>query len=155
MPYYDYLCRSCGYATNDELFLRVGEAHPGACPMCHGVLVRAVCRVSISRGMDWGGTFQPHFNQTVGQPVTSLRDFHAKLAAKARENTEATGIEHTYVTTDPRDRDTHGITDEALEINEAVNRGERVDGDGQYRQTEPKLPPVEVGEAPPLIGEKT
>lgn len=153
--YYDYQCRNCGAGTTDELFLPIGHTHPNTCRLCGGVLVRAVCRVSIHRGMGWGDTFQPHFNQTVGAPVTSLRDFHAKLAAKARENTEATGIEHTYVTTDPRDRDTHGITDEALEINEAVNRGERVDGDGQYRQTEPDLPPVETGDFPDLIGDKT
>lgn len=153
---YDYKCQNCGAEMDDDSFRPIGSPHPSRkCPLCGGVFLRAICRVSIQRGMDWGGSFQPHFNQTVGEPVTSLRDFHEKLAAKARANTEATGIEHVYTTTDPRDRAAFGITDEAVELNEAVDRGEQVDGDGQFRQTPSRaVPPVETGDFPDLIGEK-
>ena len=96
--------------------------------------------------------FEPHFNDTVGGPVTSMRDFREKLAAKARENTLATGIEHDYMPTDPRDRAAFGITSDAVQEIEASNRGVLLDGPKRKEHTGDV---GGYGEPPPLVGEKT
>ena len=148
---YLYQCKGCGMEAQDETFCKLGEFLPRvSCAVCGGRLVRTVGRVSVVKGMEMG--FQPHFNNTVGEPVTSLHDFKEKLAAKARAQTEATGIEHTYAMTDPRDSEAHGVTAEGIAINEAVNRGERPVDSALTPMPESE---VQTGEAPPLVGEKT
>ena len=151
MPYYSYLCEGCGNEQISETFARLGVPLATRCPVCGNLLRRAVCSVGIYRGMEMG--FEPHFNNTVGEPVTSMRDFREKLKLKAIANTEATGIEHTYVTTDPRERDAYGITDEAVEMNEEANRKRRVD---QRRMIEEAADTSAGAEDfPDLVGEKT
>ena len=145
---YSYICNQCGREAVDDNFSPLGQPLARRC-VCGGVLRRSVGRVSIARSGDFG--FEPHFNDAVGAPVTSMRDFREQLAAKARANTEATGIEHHYTPVDPRDRDAFGIRPTDVEMNEAVNRGVRLDKPASTDDTSE----AEWGEPEPLVGEKT
>ena len=50
-----------------------------------------------------GGAFQPHFNHSVGKYVSSARDFTDQLKRAGDEQSERTGITHSYVPVMPGD----------------------------------------------------
>jgi hypothetical protein len=98
--------------------------------------------------MEWD--FQPHFNDSVGKPVSSMWEFREALKQAAQEESEATGIAHDYTALDPRDRDAFGVSDEGVEINTAVNRGVRLP---EHRRPTPDAEGG-WGEPPPLEGDR-
>lgn len=71
---------------------------PDTCFGCH---IKTVTMASRS-------AFQPHFNYSVGEYVSTERDFTTALRRRADENTLATGTEHVYEMRDPAElaRDT-------------------------------------------------
>lgn len=150
--FFDYLCQTCGRGTIYEDFAGIGQPHPlhRRC-VCGGVLRRSVSHVRVVKGMSWD--FQPHYNDTVGAPVSSMHEFNELLKVRSMEQTENTGMEHNYQPVDPRDRAAFGITDEALESIDAANRG--VDLDSHMKQKALSESEAEWGDAPILEGEKT
>lgn len=150
--FFDYLCQQCGRGTIHEDFSPIGQKHPqGRRCVCGGVLRRSVSHVRVVKGMSWD--FQPHYNDTVGAPVSSIREFNELLHVRSNEQTEATGMQHDYQPVDPRDRAAFGITDEHVDSIEQRNRG--VDLAVHHKQTVLDNNEAEWGDAPPLEGEKT
>lgn len=88
MTIYAYLCRTCG-ATCDS---STRAATLGACldPSCRGELRRKYS-ISIRPSM------QPHFNHTVGKPISSMSEFRDELKRSSERETLRTGIECNYV----------------------------------------------------------
>lgn len=57
-------------------------------------------------------TFQPHFNYSIGEYVTSRADFNDKLRAKSDAMSERLGFTTNYQPVDPADqRSAFNITD--------------------------------------------
>jgi putative FmdB family regulatory protein len=90
VPVYEYRCRECG--LTEELNQRYE-------------VIQCSCRGTMKRVFSFsiGTAFQPHFNYTVGEYVSSSRAFDDALRRRADENSAATGMEHRYVRTDPGD----------------------------------------------------
>ena len=102
---YEYLCRNCG--RRKETQSRV----PDVC-VCGNVYRRVYyCNPMAA--------FQPHFNHSVGEYVTSKQDFMDVLKRKSDE-ASTTGVEHNYQYVDPADTRALGVTDEGL--NETAKR---------------------------------
>lgn len=106
---YAYRCRSCGHSQDSRL--RADTLGP--CSSCAAGEMRRVWAVNV------GPVMHEHFNQTVGKPISSMRQFEAELRRVSDERTAATGIEHRYAPVDPTDRKALGVTSEGLE---ATNR---------------------------------
>lgn len=58
--------------------------------------------------------FQPHFNYSVGQYVTSNRSFDEALKRKGDEASNHTGVHHDYIRLDPDSsgKQQAGVTDD-------------------------------------------
>lgn len=61
----------------------------------------------------------PHFSHTVGQYVSSRREFDAALSRGSDEASERTGMEHRYRAIDPEEA---GATDEGMEATRRKHR---------------------------------
>lgn len=49
------------------------------------------------------GAFQPHFNNSIGMQVNSMRDFTDGLKQRSEENSLRTGVDHSYAPILPGD----------------------------------------------------
>lgn len=152
--YYSYSCSECGYRTIDDYFTGIGKYHPRMrCSLCGSRLTRECSNPSIYRGMHMG--FESHYNNTVGAPVSSMREFNELLRKRSDEQTEATGMSHQYSAIDPRDQDAFGVTDESRQTIEAVNHGGVHLEEYSRDKNTAADNPARWGEPEPLIGEKT
>lgn len=107
---YSYLCDDCGSELHDVHHTGIGMVHPtDSCPMCDGTMRRCVSQVSVIAGM------QPHFNASVGKPISSAAQFRSELSRASDEQSERTGMDHHYVPVDLADRKALGVTDEGLD----------------------------------------
>ena len=95
---YDWKCVTCGFVRESPL--------PTACPQC-GVPMRKKYSVHTPAPSTH---FQPHFTRSLGQWVTSMADFRAKLSARSDAMSERLGIDHAYAPHDHSDR--LGVTEE-------------------------------------------
>src|SRR4051812_21564319 len=93
MKLFSYKCVDCGY-----LFDLTVNDPPVVCVRCDGWAKRDYSTVQLSRP-----TFVPHFNHTVGEHVSSSRDFDNALKRKSEEQSERTGMDHSYARLDPGD----------------------------------------------------
>ena len=100
MPLYEYKCPDC--ATRVPSFER-GDRLDQACPSCGRVPLKRVWSLGFQMPM------HEHFNQSVGKPISSMRQYSDELKRKSDEATALTGIEHRYVPVDMNDRKTLGI----------------------------------------------
>lgn len=99
---YEYLCDSCGLGIESLSFRKIGQVLDD-CPEsdCDGELVRCVSLFNVTP------VIQPYFNHTVGDYVTSTRDFEEKLRVGAEKQTERTGTQHTYTPVYPSESKAH------------------------------------------------
>lgn len=90
MKTFDWKCQTCGF---------VKEApEPAPCPQCGDSLRKQFCFgiQPVAR------RFQPGFNMSLGEYVTSPQDFRDKLKKKGDQMSERLGTEHNY---QPRDHE--------------------------------------------------
>ena len=134
---YAYKCRACGQRYESPrrlpalpicttIFATTTWEGDDVPEPCTGVPTRDFTGISV------GPRFVEHFNPTVGEPVTSSRDFARKLHVKGEKYTETTGIPVNYQPVDWGDTRNLGVTEEGLD---STNR-HRVDVQG--------LPPIRV-----------
>lgn len=107
MPVYEFKCILCGVHV-DYADRQVKQR----CESCDGTLKRVFsCSIRTA-----GGSFQPHFNNTVGAYVSSWSEFCSKLERRSEDNTRLTGIDHSYTPIAASDmRDLPGTTSEGLD----------------------------------------
>lgn len=114
---YSFLCDECGQEHHATDFVPVGIPHPiYDCERCGGMLRRAITGVNVVVSM------QPHFNPTVGKPISSERQFRDELRRQSDIASENTGTEHRYVPVDLDDKKALGVTDEGLDKTARVRR---------------------------------
>lgn len=107
---YGYKCRPCTQTytseeRNDRLTL------PDGCITCSdpGPLVRDYRGLSLHRPM------MDHFNASVQQPISSMRQYEDVLKQKSEDAFLGTGIEHQYEPCDITDTKRLGVTEEGLD----------------------------------------
>lgn len=114
---FSYLCDECGNEYIDVVRVCVGEVHPSAsCPFCDGTMRRAITGIQIVQGM------QPHFNVSLGKPISSNAQFRSELTRKSDEMSAITGAEHRFVPVDLNDKKALGVTDEGLDTTARMRR---------------------------------
>lgn len=106
MLQYQFRCDGCGnyYTVNNN-------THPQPCPTC-GMRVTRVWAFTTGKGMP------EHFNNAVGEFVSSKQQFYDGLKRKSEESYVRTGLEADYQPVDPsdmRDPSAHGVTEDGLE----------------------------------------
>lgn len=107
MPSYEYKCpvATCDYTTTSETRTnRLQEA----CPRCNYSPLHRVFGFAHKPAM------QEHFNNTVGKPVSSMRQFNDELKRKSDEATKYTGMEHRYAPLEYGDAAAFGATNEGI-----------------------------------------
>lgn len=101
MPIYEWRCTRCGFIKETTR-----QYLSENCPQCGDSLRR---RFSFNAPAP-NCFFQPHFNYSVGEYVTSRQDFADKLHRKGDAMSERLGIDHDYQPHDHGDR--VGVTDD-------------------------------------------
>lgn len=113
MPVYEYACRSCG--ERDSL---VRSVHDDTRPD----------RLPCSCGAEMGRKFSvPHatpmmhaaYSTATGSVVSDRRQFASELRRISDERTAETGIVHSFVPVDLRDKERLGVTDKGLDTQRA------------------------------------
>lgn len=110
MQFYEYRCPNdaCRRTTTtsrgpqdrlDDICLYCGDPGP----------LKRVFAVALHRPM------QEHFNNTVGKPISDMRQFRNELSRMGDEYSERNGIETNYQPVDMSDRDALGVTDAGLD----------------------------------------
>lgn len=106
MPIYEYRCPEC--ATRVTSTSRANTL-PGPCHACAfpGPLRRV-----------FSFAFKPimhsHFNNTVGKPISDIKQFRSELSRKSDEATEQTGIPHNFQPIEAGDHAALGATNEGI-----------------------------------------
>lgn len=102
---YEYRCPECDYRVRwDECKNR----HVAFCPEHEVQKFKRVFGFSHVKSME------SHFNNTVGKPISSMRQFKSELARKSDEATLRTGIEHNYQPVEWGDKERLGVTGEGI-----------------------------------------
>ncbi len=107
MPIYAYKCTNpaCdGHATSTTRASKLDQA----CGWCGTRPMQRVWKLGFEMPM------QEHFNQSVGKPISSMRQYRDELKRKSEIASETTGIEHRYVPVDMNDRAALGVTNEGI-----------------------------------------
>lgn len=103
---YEYKCRSCeGRVRSDERGDRLDYPHAN----CDN---RTLVRVF---GFSHKPSMEPHWNNAVGAPVSSMHQFKELLKIKSEEATAQTGIEHRFAPLEWGDHQAFGATGEGIE----------------------------------------
>lgn len=120
MTLFEYRCPECEHRVVSHVRADRLEADCDHCDPANPIprVFRRLFSVSVQRPM------QEHFNNTVGKPISDMRQFERELARKGDEYTERTGIETRYRPVDYRDREALGVTDAGLEQTRRRMRGE-------------------------------
>ena len=105
---YSYFCTICGNEDMDTHFARIGDVGPQPCVVC-GSVMRRGCSFSFHRSMP------EHFNNSIGQYVSTRQGFEDELKKKSEEASLRTGMDHNYVPIDVTEMKACGATDEGLE----------------------------------------
>lgn len=90
MSWYEYACEQCGLVIETQTFAKIGRPLPGAFCKCGGEYLRMVSLFSATP------TPEPYFNYSLGETVTSDRDFKQKAKIASEKQSEYTGIQHDY-----------------------------------------------------------
>lgn len=123
---YEYKCRVCG----DRMLTTTRGDTMGRCRNtgCNGEL-RRVFSVN-TMNVHPSTRFKPQAkNIATGLPTNSMREHEDNLRRLSEERTRATGIEHNYVSVDPRDRDAAGVSKDAedhLKRNRAQAKADKI-----------------------------
>ena len=115
MALYEYRCRECKVRwTSEEYGLDEDATH-----LCDGWLSSSnpprLGTIARVYSFSFHREFQPHYNMSVGAPVSSKRQLENDLRRKSEEATARTGVLHDYRHADPRDRDIFPVTHEGLD----------------------------------------
>ena len=106
MPQYQFNCPSCR-----QNYTVTQPNHPQPCPSC-GARVNRVYSFTTGKGMP------EHYNNAVGEFVSSRTQFYDGLKRKSEEAWARTGLDHDFQPVDPsdmRDPSAHGVTEEGLD----------------------------------------
>lgn len=95
--WYEYRC-DCGLVHEYQAFERIGSTLPGVSCSCGGDLIRIVSVPNVTPQQDG------YFNHTVGQFVTSTKDFERKLKDGQRRMSERLGYEQSFTPVYPSER---------------------------------------------------
>lgn len=85
---YEWKCRSCGVVIEND----IADSSTRVICSCGSEMKRLYTSVQINAS----SPFQPHFNHSVGEFVSSRRDFENQLKRKSEQQSERTGIDHNY-----------------------------------------------------------
>ena len=114
MPVYEYRCPRCGTRVTSlsrDNFLA---------QTCLG------CGYTEGLKRVFSFAFKPlmheHFNHTVNQPISDMRQFRAALSEKSERATEETGIPHNFQPVEWGDRVKLGVTNEGIPESNVVRR---------------------------------
>lgn len=114
MPLYDYKCRKCEHV--EEFFFHHSEkpAEVGPCLECGGPAMKPVFT-----SVQLAAVMQEHYNPSVDQHVSSMRQYKDLLKRASEKHSLRTGIDCSFV---PADRSALGATDEGLDTTNALRR---------------------------------
>jgi hypothetical protein len=100
--FYEYICDECSLTYESQTFRKIGCVLSDCFDInCDGELVRIVSIFNVSTDGE------PYYNHTVGQMVTSNKDFERKLRIGAEQQSERTGTLHTYTPVYPDEAKRH------------------------------------------------
>lgn len=124
MTIYAYKCKICG-GTRDDISR---HAHLLCCDSPMGRDYR-----SVSIG---SGCFTPHFNYATGKYVSTDREFRDALKRTAEDNSNLTGIEHSYSPIYPDEMKTM-VPKTSTEAIEQSNKGfhDKATSTGEYARS--------------------
>lgn len=108
---YEYRCKQCGNVTENPHYMDIGQTLDLPCPVCSGRQVRIFSHARIKSSRD----IPTHFNESLGRPISSQREFVSELHRKSDEMSERLGMDHKYEPLDWRDREAFGVTDEGTD----------------------------------------
>jgi hypothetical protein len=97
--WYEYRCDNCGLAYETQTFTRLGRTLDDRLCECGGDLLRIASNLQCATA-----TPEPYWNYTVGDYVTSSRDFEEKLRIGAEKMTERLGYEQHFTPVYPDEK---------------------------------------------------
>lgn len=97
--WYEYRCRECGGVHETQRFTKLGRALDDRLCECGGELLR-ICSVPQTTPPP----AEPYWNYTVGDYVTSTRDFEEKLRIGGERMTERLGYEQKFTPVYPSEK---------------------------------------------------
>lgn len=101
---YEYRCDRCELAYESLTFRKIGQVLDECPTACGGELVRIVSLFNVTPDIE------PYYNYTVGDYVTSTKDFEEKLRIGAEQQSERTGTLHEYTPVYPSEAKKHHET---------------------------------------------
>lgn len=113
MAQYEFRCKACNadhsvFTLDSKEVMEYGILHKRIwCNKCGGDLRRVFSFTSTK-------SMPEHFNQSLGQHVSSERQLKDAFKVQSELATERTGIEHNFVPVHPSERDRLGVTSEGL-----------------------------------------
>lgn len=107
---YSYECIDCGIILQRDTVhtVRIGEIHEKPCPVCRG-------RVKRAAAFSYKPPMREHFNTALWRPIRNEAHFTSELHREADRLSERSGVDHSYVQVDYREKEALGVTDEGLD----------------------------------------
>lgn len=114
MPLYDYKCKNCGLV--EEHFFHHSEKPSSIAPCTCG---NQEGLKPVFTSVQLAAVMQEHYNPSVDQHVSSMRQYKDLLKRASEKHSLRTGIDCSFV---PADRSALGATDEGLDTTNALRR---------------------------------
>lgn len=112
MPLYQYKCANCD--THYSIVLPVEDRD---LPVRKGICTAHCNTTTLKRVYSFSThVFQPRFDQSLGQEITSPRAEREAFKVLSAQATERTGYETNYQPVDLNDREALGVTERGVEM---------------------------------------
>lgn len=111
-PQYDYRCEDCGSIVTRD-FREATFIAQCASMQCDDA-TRMFKRTYTSAPAYRQGDIDAHFNQALGKPISSMRQFRSELSRASDDASAHTGIDHKYAPVEYGDKQAAGIDSDHL-----------------------------------------
>lgn len=107
MALYDWKCRGCGRTKLTE-----DRSAPPFCQICEQAYGRNYRGIGFHRK----GSIDPHFNRSLGMPISNDREFREELKKVGAQMSERLGMDTNYQPVDRGDPDRYGVGEKPPDV---------------------------------------